>query len=86
MGLGSVFAKAVRDARVAMLAVFALLGIMIVAGGQVMASTYGSPEARAGSRPSPSRSRRHSGACTATRSPWTRPAASSAGTTARTSP
>ncbi len=48
MGLGSVFAKAVRDARVAMLAVFALLGIMIVAGGQVMASAYGSPEARAG--------------------------------------
>jgi ABC-2 type transport system permease protein len=47
-GAACVLGKTLRDSRIAMLAVLALLGLMIVAGGQVMSSTYGSPEARAG--------------------------------------
>lgn len=46
-GLGSVFGKTVRDSRAAILIVTALLGLMILAGGGVMANTYGTAEARA---------------------------------------
>ena len=48
MGLGSVFGKTLRDSRGAMLVVLGLLGVMVAAGGGTMASTYGTPEARAG--------------------------------------
>lgn len=51
MGLGSVFGKTLRDSRWPMLAVFAILGVMIVAGGEVMSTTYGSLEARTDWRP-----------------------------------
>ena len=46
LGLGSVFGKTLRDSRPAMLIVTALLGVMILAGGSVMANTYGTVEAR----------------------------------------
>lgn len=46
-GLGSIFGKTLRDSRGAMLVVLGLLGLMIVAGGEVMATTYGSAAARA---------------------------------------
>lgn len=46
-GLGSVFGKTLRDSRGAMLAVLALVGVMIVAGGEVMSTTYGSLATRA---------------------------------------
>jgi ABC-2 type transport system permease protein len=45
-GLGSVFGKTLRDARVGALAISALLGVMTVAGGMTMSTTYGTPEAR----------------------------------------
>ncbi len=45
-GLGSVFGKTLRDSRVAVLVVTGLLGVMILAGGGVMANTYGTVEAR----------------------------------------
>jgi ABC-2 type transport system permease protein len=45
-GLGSVFGKTVRDARVGALVVGAILGVMTLAGGITMASTYGTAEAR----------------------------------------
>jgi ABC-2 type transport system permease protein len=47
LGLGSVFGKTLRDSRVAIVIVAALLGVMILAGGGVMANTYGTLEARA---------------------------------------
>lgn len=46
-GLGSVFGKTLRDARWSILIVAAVLGVIIVAGGATMASTYGTPETRA---------------------------------------
>ena len=46
-GLGSIFGKTVRDSRWSILIVAAVLGVMIVAGGGTMASTYGTPETRA---------------------------------------
>lgn len=46
-GLGSVSGKTLRDSRGAMLAVLALVGVMIVAGGEVMSTTYGSLATRA---------------------------------------
>lgn len=45
-GLGSVFGKTLRDARLAILVVTALLGTMIAAGGITMSSTYGTVAAR----------------------------------------
>jgi ABC-2 type transport system permease protein len=45
-GLGSVFGKTLRDARLGVLVIGALLGVMILAGGIAMSSTYGTPEAR----------------------------------------
>ncbi len=45
-GLGSIFGKTLRDSRLGMLVVAALLGVMTAAGGITMSSTYGSPEAR----------------------------------------
>ncbi|HEX7950486.1 MAG TPA: hypothetical protein VF494_09070 [Candidatus Limnocylindrales bacterium] len=45
-GLGSVFGKSLRDSRLAILTVTALLGLIILAGGSVMANTYGTVEAR----------------------------------------
>ncbi|OGO55759.1 MAG: hypothetical protein A2V85_02320 [Chloroflexi bacterium RBG_16_72_14] len=45
-GLGSIFGKTVRDSRAGMLVVTALLGVLIVAGGITMSSTYGTLEAR----------------------------------------
>jgi len=45
-GLGSVFGKTLRDSRVGVLAISALLGVMTVAGGMTMSTTYGTPEAR----------------------------------------
>lgn len=45
-GLGSVFGKTFRDSRGAILVVAALLGVLVLAGGGVMATTYGTPEAR----------------------------------------
>ena len=46
-GLGSIFGKTLRDSRWSILIVAAVLGVMIVAGGGTMASTYGTPETRA---------------------------------------
>jgi ABC-2 type transport system permease protein len=45
-GLGSVFGKTVRDARVGVLVISAVLGVMTLAGGMTMSTTYGTPEAR----------------------------------------
>jgi ABC-2 type transport system permease protein len=45
-GLGSVFGKTLRDSRVGVLVVAALLGVMTVAGGMTMSTTYGTPAAR----------------------------------------
>jgi ABC-2 type transport system permease protein len=45
-GLGSVFGKTLRDSRLAALVVSALLGVMTLAGGITMSTTYGTPEAR----------------------------------------
>ncbi len=45
-GLGSVFGKTVRDSRIGVLVITALLGAIIVVGGATMASTYGTPETR----------------------------------------
>lgn len=47
LGLGSVFGKTLRDSRTAILIVAALLGVMVLAGGGTMATTYGTPQARA---------------------------------------
>lgn len=46
-GLGSVFGKTLRDSRWSILIVTAVLGIMIVAGGGTMATTYGTLATRA---------------------------------------
>jgi ABC-2 type transport system permease protein len=46
-GLGSVFGKTLRDSRWSMVIVAGVLGIMIVAGGGTMATTYGTLETRA---------------------------------------
>ena len=46
LGLGSVFGKTLRDSRAAILIVTALLGVMILAGGGVMANEYGTAQAR----------------------------------------
>jgi ABC-2 type transport system permease protein len=46
-GLGSVFGKTVRDSRVPLLVVAGLLGVLVAAGGVVMADTYGTAAARA---------------------------------------
>jgi ABC-2 type transport system permease protein len=46
-GLGSVFGKTLRDSRWAILVVAAVLGVMIVAGGGTMATTYGTLGTRA---------------------------------------
>jgi ABC-2 type transport system permease protein len=45
-GLGSVFGKTLRDARLGVLVVAGLLGVMTLAGGMTMSSTYGTTEAR----------------------------------------
>jgi len=45
-GLGGVFAKTLRDSRVAVLVVAGLLGVIIVAGGATMITTYGTLETR----------------------------------------
>jgi ABC-2 type transport system permease protein len=45
-GLGSVFGKTLRDARLGVLVIAALLGVMTVAGGITMSTTYGTSEAR----------------------------------------
>ena len=45
-GLGSVFGKTLRDARLGMLVVAGLLGVMTLAGGMTMSSTYGTAETR----------------------------------------
>jgi ABC-2 type transport system permease protein len=45
-GLGGVFGKTLRDARLGMLVVAAILGVMAAAGGMTMSSTYGTAEAR----------------------------------------
>ena len=46
-GLGSIFGKTLRDSRWSILIVAAVFGVIIVAGGGTMASTYGTPETRA---------------------------------------
>ena len=46
VGLGSIFGKTLRDARVGIVAVGALLAVMALAGGWTMATTYGTAEAR----------------------------------------
>lgn len=45
-GLGSVFGKTLRDARIGVLVVAALLSVIVIAGGATMATTYGTPETR----------------------------------------
>lgn len=45
-GLGGVFGKTVRDSRFGIIVMGALLGVMILAGGLIMSSTYGTPESR----------------------------------------
>ena len=45
-GLGSVFGKSLRDARLGILVVAGLLAVMTLAGGMTMSSTYGTAEAR----------------------------------------
>ena len=47
LGLGSVFGKTVRDSRIPGIVVAALLGVMVAAGGVVMADTYSTAAARA---------------------------------------
>ena len=46
IGLGSVFGKTLRDSWIAIAIATGLLGLMILAGGGVMANTYGTLEAR----------------------------------------
>jgi ABC-2 type transport system permease protein len=46
LGLGSIFGKTLRDARLPMLIVAGLLGVIAILGGGTMASTYGTPLAR----------------------------------------
>jgi ABC-2 type transport system permease protein len=46
LGLGGVFGKTLRDARLGILVIGALLGVMTLAGGWTMATTYGTTEAR----------------------------------------
>jgi polyether ionophore transport system permease protein len=45
-GLGSILGKTVRDARVSVVAISALLSAIVLVGGATMASTYGTPETR----------------------------------------
>ncbi len=45
-GLGSVFGKTLHDARLGILVVAGLLGVMTIAGGVTMSSTYGTLETR----------------------------------------
>jgi ABC-2 type transport system permease protein len=45
-GFGSVFGKTIRDSRLGLFTIAALLGGIIVAGGATMAATYGTPETR----------------------------------------
>lgn len=45
-GFGSVFGKTLRDSRWSILIAAAVLGIIILAGGSTMASSYGTPETR----------------------------------------
>ena len=45
-GLGSVFAKTVRDSRFAIVVFVTLLGAVLIVGGGTMATTYGTPETR----------------------------------------
>ncbi len=45
-GLGSVFGKTLRDARLGVLVISVILGVMTLAGGITMSSTYGTPQAR----------------------------------------
>jgi ABC-2 type transport system permease protein len=45
-GLGSVFGKTLRDGRAGVIVVAGLLGVMTLAGGMTMASTYGTAAAR----------------------------------------
>jgi hypothetical protein len=47
LGLGSVFGKTVRDSRIPAIVVAVLLGVMVAAGGVVMADTYSTAAARA---------------------------------------
>jgi len=46
IGMGSVFGKTLRDARVPLLLTAALLGTMTLAGGVTMSTTYGTAAAR----------------------------------------
>ncbi len=45
-GLGSVFGETLRDACLGALVVATVLGTLVLAGGMVMSTTYGTPEAR----------------------------------------
>ena len=45
-GLGSVFGKTLRDSRISALAVAAVVGLTVFAGGEAMASTYGTATSR----------------------------------------
>ena len=45
-GLGSVFGKTLRDARLGIVLIAGLLGVMTMAGGMTMSSTYGTVESR----------------------------------------
>jgi ABC-2 type transport system permease protein len=46
-GLGSVYAKTLRDSRLAILGVAGLVGLTLLGGGTSMSSAYGTPESRA---------------------------------------
>ena len=46
LGLRSVYAKALRDSRLAFLVIVGLAGLILLAGAQTMATTYGTPLAR----------------------------------------
>ena len=45
-GLGSIYGKTLRDSRLGVLVVGGLLGLMVLAGGGEMTSTYGTLDAR----------------------------------------
>ena len=46
IGLGSVFGKTLRDARVGIVVIAGLLGLMVAGGGLSMSQTYATPETR----------------------------------------
>ena len=47
-GLGSVYAKTLRDSRLAVIIVSGLIGALLLSGGAAFGEAYATPESRAG--------------------------------------